>query len=121
MFAVLLLAQAPSAADMMAVARAQVAPPRCTFDSASTDITVCGLRHADRYRVPFLIERSPGGTLADSAAAERAALTHRATPLEQLSPFLVESGHVGVTAGVGFGPGEGGGKTSVRGARPLAP
>ena len=118
--ALLLLAQSPDAGEMMALAREQVAGPRCRYDTASTDVTVCGLRHADRYRVPF-VERTSGTMVADSAARERAALLRRATPLEQLSPFLVGGGHVGVTAGVAFGPGAGSGKASVRGARPLAP
>lgn len=117
----LILAQTPSAAAMIEAARAQVAPRPCVYDTASTDITVCGLRHADRYRVPLLVERSTDATLADSATAERAALVHEATPIEQLGPFLVGGGHVGVTTGVGFGPGAGGGKPSIRGARPLAP
>lgn len=124
--AILLLAAAPDAAAtdaaaMVATARTHVAGPRCTYDAASTDVTVCGLRHADRYRVPLKVERPRGSAIADAASTERALLIHRATPLEQLSPFLVEGGHAGVSATVGFGPGAGSGKARLAGARPLAP
>ena len=117
----LLLAQAPDPATMLAVAKEAVAGERCRYDSQSTDITVCGLRHADRYRVPLQVERPRGTMLADSASTERASLTHRATPLEQLSPFLVEGGHVGVSVGVAFGPGADAGRTRIAGPRRLAP
>ncbi|WP_425230564.1 hypothetical protein [Sphingomonas sp.] len=108
------------AGTMIDVAREQVGGPRCRYDSGATDITVCGRRLADRYRLPLQTERVAGGAALDSARAERESLVHRVTPLEQLSPFLVGGGHVGVTTGVAFGP-AGAGRPTIRGARPPAP
>ena len=115
MFAALLLAQAPSAAEMIAVAQTQAVPPRCTYDSASTDVTVCGLRHADRYRVPF-VAHDMGDPRWEGVAAERTRLLHRTTPIGDLSPFLVGGGMVGVSMTVA-----GDGSTRTAGLRRLAP
>ena len=93
----------------------------CPVDRNASDVTVCGRRNADRFRVPLLAEREPGATLLNNASAERAALLHRTTPIQNLSPFLVGGGLAGVTAGTSFGPGADSGKASVYGARPLAP
>ncbi|WP_375391307.1 hypothetical protein [uncultured Sphingomonas sp.] len=113
--ALLLLAQAPDAAAMMAAARDAVARPRCVYDAAATDVTVCGLRHADRYRVPFLTHDA-GDPRYEAVAAERDRLLHRTTPLQDLSPFLVGGGMVGVRMTAGGAAG-----TRVAGLRPLAP
>ena len=80
---------------MIATARDQVRGPRCHDEGPSTDVTVCGLRHADRYRVPFIVH-DPGDPRYQSVAAERARLLARTTPLQDLSPFLVGGGMAGV-------------------------
>lgn len=95
----LLLADAPatSPAHLLAVYRAKTQVERgCTFDPDSTDLTVCGRRHADRFRVPFIGHEE--GNETDNVPYERAAMVRRRSPVEELSPFLVEGGMVGVTA-----------------------
>ena len=111
----LLLSPAPGAAAMIAVAREAITGPRCSYDRQSTDITVCGLRHADRYRVPFVI-RDPGDPRFEAVSAERARLLHRTTPLQDLSPFLVGGGMAGVHAMI-----SGDGSVRTEGMRRLAP
>lgn len=111
----LLLAQAPDAAAMLAVAHDAVAGERCRYDGASTDVTVCGRRHADRYRVPFVVH-DPGDPRFETVAAERARLLHRTTPVQDLSPFLVSGGMAGVHATVA-----GDGRVRTEGLRQLAP
>ena len=107
----LMLADEPSA--LIARVRALTAVERrCPVDRNSTDVTVCGRRNADRFRVPLLPDRD---STVNNAAAERTALLHRTNPIQDLSPFLVGGGFAGVTATVGSG------KTSVGGARPMAP
>lgn len=114
--AVQVTAQAP--ADTL-VARAHTltaAEQRCRTDPNSTDVTVCGLRGADRFRVPLLV-RNPSDRRNETVAAERARLLYRPSPLEALSPFQVGGGMAGVSVTVG------GGADGVRteGWRPLAP
>lgn len=111
----LLLAQASDPAAMMAVARAVVAGERCRYDDASTDITVCGMRHADRYRVPFVVH-DPGDPRHEGVPAERKRLLARTNPVEDHSPFLVGGGMAGVSTTVG-----GDGAVRTAGLRKLAP
>lgn len=98
--------------------RRTAAETRCVVDADSTDITVCGLRHADRFRVPFATAVVARG---DDVVADRAALLHRNTPIQDLSPFLVGGGMAGVHAGIALGPGSGSGKIDAGGLRPMAP
>ena len=106
-----LLALAADPAALAAAARARTAAARRCPRAASTDVTVCGLREADRFRVP-LVDR--GGR--DDVAAQRAAMLRRPSPVEQLSPFLVGGGMAGVSVGTTFGAGG-----SAAYVRPLAP
>ncbi|MBD8469332.1 hypothetical protein [Sphingomonas sp. CFBP 8765] len=76
------------------------AEPRCVIDPASTDITVCGLRQADRFRVPF-VEHDPGDPRHESLAAERVRLLNARTPVQDMGPFQVGGGMAGVSVGVG--------------------
>lgn len=117
---VLLLMLADDPAVLIAKARAQLVIARCPVEE-TTDVTVCGRRNADRYRVPLSTTAEPGPTLLNNAAGERAALLHRTNPVQELSPFLVGGGMAGVTVGTSFGPGSDSGKPSVSGVRPLAP
>ena len=104
---VLLLVMAQDATAMVAKAHALLAPPRCS-PMQTTDVTVCGRRSADRYRVPFIVHE-PGDPRYRRVSEERAALLHRTTPLEDKSIFLVGGGMVGGGVTVG-----GGGGTTVR-------
>jgi hypothetical protein len=111
----LALAQAADPTTMMATAREVVAGERCRYDTASTDITVCGLRHADRYRVPF-VTHDPGDPRHETVRAERARLLARANPVQDHSPFLVGGGMAGVSTTIG-----GDGSVKATGLRKLAP
>ena len=107
----LLLADTP---DLFARARDVTAIPHCAAVAQPDEVTVCGARRADRYRVPFVV-RDPGDPAHEAVMAERARLLHHTSPLEELSPFQVGGGMVGVTVSTG------GGKSQVAGWRPLAP
>jgi len=94
---------------LIATAKARMAAERpCPTIVDSTDITVCGLRTADRFRVPFVVHDA-GDPKHESVRNERTRLLHRTSPLDDLSPFQVGGGMAGVTMTVG-----GGGSTSFR-------
>jgi hypothetical protein len=97
----LLLALADGPADFAARAAAMTsAAQQCPRVVSTTDVTVCGLRSADRYRVPF-VGPDPGDPRRQSVAAERDKLLARTTPIDEMSPFLVNGGMAGVTVGTG--------------------
>jgi hypothetical protein len=88
---------------------------RCAGPRTGSEITVCGRRAADRWRVPFVL-KTPGDPGTATVSQERNALIATSTPCQQRSAFLIGCGSgVGVSAGVGIGPGAGGVKV-----RPLA-
>jgi len=90
--------------DAMASYRARTAAEhRCVIDPDATDVTVCGRRRADRFRVPFT--GGPNENRTDDVPFERAAMLHRTTPIDDLSPFLVGGGMVGITASTRDGAG----------------
>ena len=96
MLSLLLMLAAQAPVDLVAHARDLTGIERCHSDENSTDITICGLRDADRLRVPFVVH-DPGDRRYRSVAAEREALIHRLTPIEEMGPFLVGGGMAGVT------------------------
>jgi hypothetical protein len=103
----LLAAAAEEAPDLIAAARTRTAAERrCVRDPGSTDVTVCGLRGADRFRVPF-VGPEPGDPRHEGVAAERERLLARSNPVKDLSPFLVGGGMAGVSVSTGLGPGGG--------------
>ncbi len=105
--------------DLLVRARTRMAAEqRCVVDPSLTDITVCGLRQADRFRVPLATHTADR---RDMVAERRAALVHARTAMEDMGPFLVGGGATGVRATVGFGPGEGSGNVSAGGMRTPAP
>jgi hypothetical protein len=94
---------------LMAAAKVRMAAEQpCVPSADQTDITVCGMRHADRFRVPFVVHDA-GDPKHESVAAERTRLLHKTSPLDDLSPFQVGGGMAGVSMTVG---GDGG--TSIR-------
>jgi hypothetical protein len=120
MLSLLLLLAAQNTDAMLATAQAiTTAEPKCTRSSNSTDITVCGLRQADRYRVPFVVH-DPGDRRYESVAAERERLTHRKNVLEEAGAILVETGMSGVSMTRTIG-GPQSGDTVVTGYRKPAP
>lgn len=97
----------PIAADVDALFQAALdrtaAEHRCAPAADSTDITVCGLRRADRFRVPIVVH-DPGDPRYQSVRQEREALLHRTNAVQDKSYFLVNTGQAGVTATMGLGP-----------------
>jgi hypothetical protein len=96
MFALLLLLDGAADAAMAVYRQKTAAEQRCRHDPASTDITVCGLRNADRFRVPF-VSAEPGDPRVQNVPVERERLLYRRTPVQDMGPFLVGGGHVGVS------------------------
>ncbi|SEM71458.1 hypothetical protein SAMN05192583_0962 [Sphingomonas gellani] len=97
----LLLLAAAAVDDPLARVKQRLAPENpCVVDPNSTDVTVCGLRRADRLRVPFLVA-TPGDPRREAVSAERNRLLHRTNPIEDLSPFLVGGGMAGARVSVG--------------------
>lgn len=94
--------------DVMVAYRDRTAAEKaCKVDPNATDVTVCGLRRADRFRVPF-VGPTPGDPAIQNVPAERAALLHRTSPVQELSPFLVGGGFTGAhfSSRTGFGAGQ---------------
>ena len=111
---VLLLLATDDPDALIASARARIAAEhRCDYTS-TTDVTVCGMRGADRFRVP-LVAYDPGDPAHEGVPAERERLLHRTTPVQDLGPFQVGGGMAGVSVSSGAG------RTAVTGVRPLAP
>lgn len=79
------------------------AEPKCKA-SAGSEIVVCGRRGADRYRVPFLVP-TPGDPKTMGVPAERALLTYEPKPCEQMGPYLIGCGMVGVSVSTKLGSG----------------
>lgn len=100
MIALLLALDDPPADFVARAAVMTAAEQRCPRVVSSTDVTVCGLRSADRYRVPF-VGADRGDPRRQSVAAERDKLLARTNPIDEMSPFLVNGGMAGVTVGTG--------------------
>jgi len=111
---VLLIAQAVAPdADALARYRALTsAEPRCERRADETDVTVCGLRAADRFRVPFVFPE-PGDPLHEAVPAERQRYLARTTKCQDMSLFQVSCGSWGLSVTTG------GGRERVE-VRPLA-
>jgi hypothetical protein len=109
------LAAAVDPATLLATARERMsAEHRCTFSADATDITVCGMRNADRFRVPF-VGYEPGDPRAETVAGERERLLARTDNCQERRAIQAGCGFVGArmtTSSRG---------TSLSGARKLAP
>ncbi|MFG6282373.1 hypothetical protein DC429_11205 [Arthrobacter sp. TPD3018] len=93
----LLAAQAgDDAQGLIGRSRDVIVGERCVADPNTTDITVCGRRRADRFRVPFIVHDA-GDPRYEAVIVERDRLLHRTNPVEELSPFKVGGGMAGVT------------------------
>lgn len=113
MLAALLILAQTSADDAMARYRAKTAAgPRCGAAVDPGEVTVCGRRDADRYRVP-LIERDAGDPKNEGVPAERERMLARTSNCEEKTIFLVGCGMTGVSVGTGG--------FHLKGERPLAP
>jgi hypothetical protein len=109
----LLLAADQSAAWLAQERVATRVAPVCTAPADSREVTVCGRRHADRYRVP-LIEIDRDQPANEGVPAERERLLARTNNCREHNLFQVGCGLAGVTMSTrnGLVPG---------GERPLAP
>lgn len=70
---------------------------RCVYDPNTTDVTVCGRRNADRFRIPFEVPPEPGDPRHEGVMQERTRLLARSNPVKDMSPFLVGGGFAGAT------------------------
>ncbi|MDB5709360.1 MAG: hypothetical protein JWL96_1430 [Sphingomonas bacterium] len=109
----LLLAADPSAAWLAQERAATRVSPICTAPTDSNEVTVCGRRHADRYRVP-LIEIDRDNPANEGVPAERYRLLARTNNCREHNLFQVGCGMAGVTASTRHG-------ITTGGERPLAP
>jgi hypothetical protein len=98
MLALLLSLAVPveDAAALLARSQAMLVGERCVINPDATDITVCGRRNADRFRVPFVVH-DEGDPRYEAVIVERDRLLNRTNPVKELSPFLVGGGMSGVT------------------------
>ncbi len=115
MLSLLILVQAADPAALLQTAqRITAAEPGCRRDADTTDITVCGLRNADRFRVPF-VGYEPGDPRAEGVPAERQRLLARTNNCQERRAIAAGCGFAGVHLTTG------GRGTSLTGARKLAP
>jgi hypothetical protein len=80
--------------------------PNCKRINTANEITVCGKRNADKYRVPLIVYDA-GDPRAEGLWGERERIQHQTTPCEENSTFVVNCGSVGVSV-----------STRLDGARP---
>ena len=117
MAALLILAAgaAPAAADTLVETYLEKTSvqPRCKA-AAGDEITVCGRREADRYRVPFVAPQKPGDPKTTNVHEERGRLVARQSACEQKGALPYGCGMVGVKVSTRLGTG----KVEYR---PLAP
>ncbi|WP_448659755.1 hypothetical protein ACPVPU_04320 [Sphingomonas sp. CJ99] len=104
-----------SDADTLLAAHRQRTSARvpCSTTADEGETIVCARRGADRDRVP-LITYDMGDPRRPDALGERERLIAQRTPCQEMGPYLVGCGHVGVTVSS---------RTGLTGARmrPLAP
>lgn len=103
----------PSAAWLAQERAVTRASPQCIAPADSREVTVCGRRHADRYRLP-LIEVDLDDPANEGVAAERERLLARTSNCREHRLFLVGCGMAGVTVSTRHG-------VTLGGERPLAP
>jgi hypothetical protein len=104
MLPILLMAAAspPQTADAVYVAyrEATRAEIPCRQTEASDEIVVCALRAADEYRISFLTV-APGDPRHEGVFDERTRYFNRTTPCQDMGPFLIGCGSVGVSMTAG--------------------
>jgi hypothetical protein len=98
--ALLMLLQSAPDAAMMQYREKTAAGPRCATAMDPGEVTVCGRRDADRYRVP-LVERDPADPKNEGVPMERERMLARTSNCEEKSIFLIGCGKAGVSVGTG--------------------
>jgi len=79
---------------MVAKAHALTAPERGCGVVQRTDVTVCGRRAADRFRVPFT-GYDPGDPRGETVSGERLRLLNRTNACQDRRAIMVDCGFVG--------------------------
>ena len=105
--AIMLLFASPALAGPTALETYQektAANPRCKA-AEGAEITVCGRREADKYRVPLVVP-TPGDPKLVNVPLERAKLIATESPCQTRGPFLVGCGAVGVSVSTKLGTGK---------------
>jgi len=110
--ALLVLLQSTPDSAMVQYREKTAVGPRCAAAKDPGEVTVCGRRDADRYRVP-LIERDPADPKNEGVPMERERMLARTSNCEEKSIFLIGCGKAGVSVGTGG--------FHLAGERPLAP
>ena len=87
----------------------------CPGRSDPGEVTVCGRRRADRFRLPLQVPPDPDDPRDEGVPAERERLLARTDNCAEKSAFLIGCGKVGV------GVTTGGGRTRLLTARELSP
>ena len=101
MLPILLLLPGDPAATTFAEYRAKTrASLSCLATQETGEVVVCALRNADQYRVPFTTIVA-GDPKREGVDAERERYFAKTTPCQDMGPFLIGCGKVGVTATVG--------------------
>jgi hypothetical protein len=75
--------------------------PDCKRERKPDEITVCGRRDADRYRVPLLIPQD-GDPRNEGVHGERERLQHITNACDAKGPFLIGCGGVGIGVSTNF-------------------
>ena len=97
----LLLAMALEAEAALAAYQEKTrAEQSCPLIRNTTDVTVCGLRTADRFRVPF-VAPEPDDPLHETVARERQRYLARTDKCQDKSLFLVGCGGFGLSVTTG--------------------
>ncbi len=97
---------APAQADTIETYRERTSvEPRCRA-AAGDEITVCGRREADRYRVPFLPAPLPGDPRTTNVPEERARLVAGDSNCRQLAAMPYGCGMAGVRVSTKLGSGQ---------------
>ncbi len=96
----------PAQADTIETYRERTSvEPRCRA-AAGDEITVCGRREADRYRVPFVPAPTPGDPKARGVPEERSRLVATETSCQQRGAYVYGCGMVGFKVSTKLGTGQ---------------
>ncbi len=106
MLAIFLVMALQADGDAPVTYRAKTAAEhRCAPSLNETDVTVCGLRDADRFRVPF-VAHAAGDPLWEPVPQERQRYLARTDNCEEKSLFLIGCGGFGLSVTTSTGGGD---------------
>lgn len=103
---VVLVLATPARADVMETYLDRTSSqPRCKAARAD-EISVCGRRNADKYRVPFQSPQQPGDPKTTNVHEERGRLIARESACQQRAALPYSCGMVGVRVSTKLGTGK---------------